>query len=65
MMNHRELLIPALTRIVLRYIAYPIGGVAAVLAEDPDIALVVTVLVGMATEGWYARDFIKRGDPKA
>lgn len=57
----REGLAPAIARIVLRYIAYPLGGVAAVMAEDPDIALVVTVIVGMAVEAWYASDWMKRG----
>lgn len=60
-MTEREALIPALVRILLRYCAYPIGGVVAYAAEDPDIALVVTILVGMLVEGWYARDYVKRG----
>lgn len=60
-MTEREALIPALVRIVLRYAAFPIGGTVAYMSEDPDIALVVTILVGMAVEGWYARDWVKRG----
>jgi demethoxyubiquinone hydroxylase (CLK1/Coq7/Cat5 family) len=59
--EQREALIPALVRIILRYIAFPIGGATAYLADDPDIALVVTVIVGMAVEAWYARDWVKRG----
>lgn len=59
--EQREALIPALARIVLRYAALPIGGVAGVMAEDPDVALIVTILIGLAVEGWYASDFVKRG----
>jgi demethoxyubiquinone hydroxylase (CLK1/Coq7/Cat5 family) len=59
--EQREALTPALVRIILRYIAFPIGGATAYLADDPDIALVVTVLVGMVIEAWYAKDYRKRG----
>lgn len=61
MSEEREALLPALVRIVLRYIAFPLGGAVGYWAEDPDIALVVTILVGMAIEGWYAKDYRKRG----
>jgi hypothetical protein len=59
--EEREALIPAVVRIVLRYIAFPLGGTVGYLADDPDIALVVTIVVGMMIEGWYAKDYRKRG----
>ena len=58
-MTEREALFPALVRIVLRY---GVGaGIGLAIADDPDVVLVVTLLVGMAVEAWYARDFVKRG----
>jgi hypothetical protein len=58
-MEHREALIPALTRIALRY---GVGGILGMtFSDDPDVILVVTILVGLAVEGWYARDYMKRG----
>jgi hypothetical protein len=59
--EHREALLPAIVRIVLRYVAFPLGGAVGYMADDPDIALVVTIIVGMAIEGWYAKDYRKRG----
>ena len=61
-MTEREALIPALVRILLRYGAYPIGGVVAYASEDPDIVFVVTFgVTALLTELWYFLDWRKRG----
>jgi hypothetical protein len=59
MNEHREALIPAIVRILMRY---GVGaGLGMTFSNDPDVILVVTILVGLMVEGWYARDWVKRG----
>jgi len=61
MNEQREALTAAYIRILLRYGIGAMGSIGFVLAEDPDIVLVVTALVGLAVEGLYLRDWTKRG----
>lgn len=60
-MTEREALIPALVRIALRYGAG--FGLGLSLSDDPDVILVMTIVVGLVVEAVYARDYIKRGKP--
>lgn len=61
MNDNREALTAAYVRILLRYGVGAMGSIGFVLAEDPDIVLVVTALVGLAVEAIYLRDWKKRG----
>ena len=60
-MNERENLTAAYIRILLRYGVGAMGSIGFVLAEDPDVVLVITALVGLAVEAIYIRDWTKRG----
>lgn len=60
-MEHREQLTAAYIRILLRYGVGAMGSIGFVLAEDPDVVLVITALVGLAVEALYLRDWKKRG----
>ena len=61
MNEHREHLTAAYIRILLRYGVGAFGSIGFVLAEDPDIILVVTALAGLLVEVLYLRDWRKRG----
>lgn len=63
MPDHREALTAAYIRILLRYGVGAFGALGFTLAEDPDVVLVVTALVGLLVEAVYLRDWKKRGEP--